>query len=55
MGTSSLVYPAASVPLATLERGSPVVEVNPQETPLSGQARVVLRGPAAEVLPALLE
>jgi len=55
VGTSSLVYPAASIPLITLERGSAVVEVNPQETPLSPQARVTLRGPAAEVLPALLD
>lgn len=54
VGTSSLVYPAASIPLATLERGGTVVEVNPHETPLSSRARAVLRGPAAQVLPALL-
>jgi len=54
VGTSALVYPAASVPLITLERGGCVVEVNPRETPLSPRARVVLRGGAAEILPALL-
>jgi NAD-dependent deacetylase len=55
VGTSSLVYPAASVPLITLERGGAVVEVNPEETPLSCLARVTLRGKAASLLPALLD
>ena len=54
VGTSSLVYPAASVPLITLEGGGVVVEVNPEETPLSPRAHVSVRGPAAEVLPVLL-
>lgn len=54
VGTSALVQPAASVPLFTLRGGGRVVEVNPAETPLSSQAHVWVRGPAAEVLPALL-
>jgi NAD-dependent deacetylase len=54
VGTSSVVYPAAAVPEATLASGGVVVEVNPDVTPLSGRARVSLRGKAAEVLPALL-
>jgi NAD-dependent deacetylase len=54
VGTSALVYPAASVPLITLDRGGTVVEVNPRETPLSAHAHATLRGPAAEVLPVLL-
>lgn len=54
VGTSALVYPAASVPLATLEGGGAVVEVNPDETPLSDLAAVVVRGRAGEVLPLLL-
>ncbi|MEX2466381.1 MAG: NAD-dependent deacylase, partial [Gemmatimonadota bacterium] len=45
VGTSSLVYPAASVPSAALNAGVPVIEVNPEPTPLSPHARVVLRGP----------
>jgi NAD-dependent SIR2 family protein deacetylase len=30
-----------------------VVEINPDDTPLSPLAAIVLRGPAADVLPAL--
>ncbi|MCK5651619.1 MAG: NAD-dependent deacylase [Gemmatimonadetes bacterium] len=55
VGTSALVQPAASIPLVTLEGGGAIIEVNPQETPLTGAARVCLRGASGEVLPALLE
>jgi NAD-dependent deacetylase len=54
VGTSSVVYPAAAVPEATLARGGAVVEVNPDVTPLSARARVSVRGKAAEILPGLL-
>jgi len=53
-GTSALVHPAASVPLATLRAGGTLVEVNPEATPLSPHARWCLRGRAGEVLPDLL-
>ena len=53
-GTSSLVYPAAALPFDALERGAVLVEVNPDETPLSAHADYVLRGPAGEVLPELV-
>jgi len=35
-------------------RGACVIEVNPNETPLSADAGYVLRGPAGVVLPALV-
>ena len=54
-GTSALVQPAASVPLATLEAGGAIVEINPTETPLTHLAAVSLRGGSGEVLPALVE
>jgi len=54
-GTSALVQPAASVPLATLDAGGVVVEVNPTETPLTRLARISLRGPSGEILPGLLD
>lgn len=54
VGTSALVHPAASLPLATLRSGGALVEVNPEPTPLTGSAEVVLQGPAGEILPALL-
>lgn len=54
VGTSAVVHPAASVPLATLEGGGELVEVNPEATPLTRHAAVALRGPSGEILPALL-
>lgn len=55
VGTSAVVYPAASlVPFAKLA-GALVVEVNPDETPLSSEVDHTIRGRAGEVLPQLLE
>ena len=53
VGTTSLVHPAASLPLIALESGAPLVEVNPQETPLSPHAEQCFRGSASDVLTAL--
>ncbi len=55
VGTSALVHPAASVPLATLQGGGALVEVNPAETPLTHLATVSLRGSAGSLLPGLVE
>ncbi len=55
VGTSALVHPAASVPLATRDGGGEIVEVNPTETPLTPLASVSLRGASGEVLPSLLD
>jgi NAD-dependent deacetylase len=53
IGTSSLVYPAAGLVESALQRGVPVIEINPHPTDLSARAQVVLAGPAGRVLPAL--
>ncbi len=53
-GTSAEVYPAAALPEFAQRAGALVVEVNPNETPLSADADHVLRGPAGVVLPALV-
>jgi NAD-dependent deacetylase len=55
IGTSSLVYPAASLGEAALRHGATVIEINPDSTDLSPRAHVVLRGPSGLVLPAVLE
>jgi NAD-dependent protein deacetylase/lipoamidase len=55
VGTSSLVYPAAGLPLEASTGGAVLVEANPEETPISRRADFVLRGRAGEVLPALVE
>jgi len=54
IGTSALVHPAASLPFEALQYGATVVEINPDPTPLTARAHLTLRGPAGEVLPALL-
>jgi len=54
IGTSALVHPAASLPLAALERGAVLVEINPQPTPLTARAHYFLQGPSGKILPALL-
>ncbi len=55
VGTSGVVQPAASFAFSARSQGATVIEVNPEETPISGIADVVLRGPAAVELPFLLE
>jgi NAD-dependent deacetylase len=55
VGTSALVHPAASLPLVTVERGGRIVEVNPEETPLTPHAAASIRGAAAAVVPALVD
>jgi NAD-dependent deacetylase len=54
IGTSSLVYPAAALPQVARAKGAFVIEINTEPTPLSALADVALRGPAAELTPALL-
>ena len=54
IGTSTLVYPAAGLPLEALQRGASLVEVNPQATPLTRKAEFVLAGAAGTILPGLL-
>ena len=55
VGTSGLVYPAAGLPLVAQQHGVPVIEINPERTPLSRTATHVWRSTAAVALPALVE
>ncbi len=54
VGTSSVIEPAASLARLALASGARVVEVNPEETPLSTLAHDVLREPAAAALSRLV-
>ena len=54
VGTSAVVYPAASVPEVTLQAGGAVIEVNPEPTPLTAVSAVSLRGPAGELVPMIV-
>jgi NAD-dependent deacetylase len=55
VGTSSIVYPAAGLPELALANGIPVIEVNPEPTPLSNAATATVRESAATALPTLLQ
>jgi NAD-dependent deacetylase len=53
VGTSAVVYPAASIPEIARAAGAYVMEVNPETTPLSSLCDEVLTGKAGEILPLL--
>jgi NAD-dependent deacetylase len=55
VGTSALVYPAASIPEVTAGHGGTVIEVNTEATPLTTRAQWSIRGTALEIVPRLLE
>ena len=50
IGTSALVQPAASLPLAAAEAGAKIVEINPDPTPLTPYADFSFRGKSGEIL-----
>ncbi len=54
IGTSALVYPAASLPEIAAAHGRTVVQVNPDSTGLDGLASYSLRGAAGDILPRLV-
>jgi NAD-dependent deacetylase len=55
VGTSGLVQPAASLPLAAGRKGAFLAEVNPEPTPLSDSAGAAVRAKAGQAMPAFLE
>jgi NAD-dependent deacetylase len=54
LGSSLVVYPAASVPVEAADSGAPLIIVNREETPLDHRARAVIRGSVSEVMTALV-
>ena len=54
-GTSATVYPAAQFPLDVRGRGGALIEINLYESELTPACSLSLRGPAATVLPQLVE
>lgn len=55
VGTSALVYPAAELPLIAKQMGAKVIEINPEETSLTAQADLSIRGKAAEIVPLIFD
>lgn len=53
VGTSNIVQPAATLPIAASAAGASVIEINPNMTPLSDEADVYIAGTARQVLPEL--
>jgi NAD-dependent deacetylase len=55
IGTSVLVYPAASLPIIALQGGAYVVEINVEPTELTPRVHQFIRGKSGEVLPRLVK
>jgi NAD-dependent deacetylase len=55
VGTSGIVYPVAGFPEIARRSGARIIEVNPEETPITRLADVFLEGAAGEVLPRLTD
>ncbi len=53
VGTSAYVFPAAGFPREVADAGGALIEVGPHTTEISNLCDVVIRGTAAQVLPAL--
>jgi len=55
VGTSGIVHPAASLATHAAAPRALIVELNPEPTPISEYADVVLRGTAGAILPSIVE
>jgi NAD-dependent deacetylase len=55
IGTSALVYPAAGLAEIAKYAGAIVVEINPEETPMTDFCDFTLRGKAGEILPLIFD
>ncbi|HOP06540.1 MAG TPA: NAD-dependent deacylase [candidate division Zixibacteria bacterium] len=55
VGTSAVVHPAASLPVAAVQRGATLVEINPDRTPLTDYADFYVPSASGVFLPKLLE
>jgi len=55
IGTSAVVYPAAGFPVDVKSSGGTLIEVNPTPTPLTELCEVVIRAPAGETLPLVVQ
>jgi NAD-dependent protein deacetylase/lipoamidase len=56
IGTSAVVFPAASIPLTAKENGAIVIEINMESTPLTHEiSDYLIAGSAGEIIPAIVE
>ena len=54
VGTSGVVQPVAHLPFVAAQNGARVIEVNPEQTPISRVVRWHLAGPSGEILPQVI-
>lgn len=55
LGSSLVVYPAASIPMQAVENGARLIIVNREPTPMDSVADVVIHGALGKTLTALME
>lgn len=55
IGSSSVVQPAAGIPLQAKQVGARIAQINPMATELDGECEWILRGPAGEIMPRLMQ
>jgi len=55
IGTSGVVQPAASIAAVTAQAGGEVIEINPDETPLTALSSVSIRSGAVAAVPPIFE
>ena len=56
IGTSAVVYPAATIPITAKEMGATVIEINIEATPMTDQVSdYLICGSAGEIIPAIVE
>jgi len=54
IGTSATVFPAAGFPREVSSSGGKIIEINPEETPISQTATESIKGPTEDSLPKLV-
>jgi NAD-dependent deacetylase len=55
VGTSAVVYPASNIPVVAKESGAMIIEINPENTPLTGSiSDYIIRGNAGEIMKAIV-
>lgn len=56
IGTSAVVYPAASIPFMAKQSGATVIEINMEPTPLTYQiSDYLIQGPSGKILPEIVQ
>ena len=56
IGTSAIVYPAATIPITAKENGAIVIEINKEPTPMTDQVSdYLICGSAGEIISTIVE